>query len=78
MVDWPTIILSGFAMAFTGGVMLMAARASRRYARYAYSNTRVCVMRANLLKPEDFEIALKTAGPGDLAEFIRDRKYGEI
>lgn len=78
MVDWPTIIISGVSLAFTGGVMLMAARASRRYARYAYSNTRVRAMRADLLKPKDFEVALKTAGAGDLAEFIRDRKYGEI
>lgn len=78
MVDWPTIIVYGFSMALTGGVIVFAARASRRYARYAYSNTRVRAMRADLLKPEDFEIALKTAGPGDLAEFIRDRKYGEI
>lgn len=78
MVDWPTIIVSGFSMALTAGVILFAARSSRRYARYAYSNTRVRAMRADLLKPGDFEVAMKTAGPGDLAEFIRDRKYGEI
>ncbi len=78
MVDWITIIVYGFSMALAGGAILFAARASRKYARYAYSNTRVRAMRADLLKPEDFEVALKTAGPGDLAEFIRDRKYGEI
>ncbi len=78
MVDWLTIIVFGFALAVTGGMIFLAARSSRRYARYAYSNTRVRAMRADLLEPGDFEIALKTAGPGDLAEFIRDKKYKEV
>lgn len=77
-MDQPALAFLGLSALLTMGIVAFAAKASRTYAKYAYSNTRVRAMRADLLKPGDFEVALKTAGAGDLAEFIRDRKYREI